>query len=173
MARFLYRIHRFADIERSRTLLALVWASGLMAPVLAFSENNDVLSVLIIEAVTSPLRAWPLLRNMLIPLLLSAFAAVFFGILPLYVFCFCKAFAYGTSVFGVFSAFASSGWLIRWLFLFSATVGNFLALFFWFGCVQHPGRVLWCRLALCAAFMLLSVFLDCHFVTPMLRLSLV
>ena len=172
MARFLHRTHCFTRFHEERMFLALAWFSGLVLALLLFSGNADVLSVLT-TAADSQIFFWSLLLNMMLPLLLSAFAVFFWGLHSILVLCFCKALTYGSVAVGVFNAFPSSGWLIRWMLLFSSTLCNFLNYYFWLGCFHRPGILPWRRLLVCAALMVLAVFLDCHYVAPLLRLSLV
>lgn len=172
MARFLHRTHCFTHFEEERIFLALAWVLGLLSASFLFSGNTDVLSDLIRDAASRAF-SWPLLLHMLIPLFASAFAVFFWGIPSLFIFCFCKALTYGFAVVGVFNAFPSSGWLIRWMFLFSSTLCNFINYYFWLGCLHRPGIVPWRRLLACTMVTALTVFLDCHYVAPLLRLSLV
>jgi hypothetical protein len=119
MARFLHSIHSFTFRKKSHCFLALSWTFGLGFGGLVFRYVGSHLAPWMPLAASCQPSIPGLLFSTLIPFLLSAFAVYLSVPKLLFGICFCKAFLLGYVCCGVFAAFGSAGWLVRWLFLFT------------------------------------------------------
>ena len=119
MARFLHSFDSLTIRKADHILLAFSWLLGLGAGGLVFRDTGDSIASLMRLAAVSQMSIVGLFFNILLPFLLSAFA-VYIG-LPklLLIVCFGKAFTYAFVACGIFACYDGSGWLIRWLLLFS------------------------------------------------------
>lgn len=172
MARFLHRLSLSVSSGGSMFFLASAWILGLLTSGMLFRDTGSGFSSLITEAAGVRASFGVLMVHMLLPLLLSAAVVAFLDCRLLYPLGFCHAWGYGYISCGILSSFSGSGWLLRWLLLFSATLCNFVIWFFWIGCFCRQRGFL-SRLVFSAAAIGFIVSADCYFIAPLLRLSLV
>ena len=119
MARFLHLIDSLTIRKADHILLAFSWLLGLGAGGFVSRNAGDHIVSLMRLAPMCQMSIVGLFFNILLPFLLSAFA-VYVGLPKLMlIICFGKAFTYAFVVCGIFACYDGSGWLIRWLLLFS------------------------------------------------------
>lgn len=99
-----------------------------------------------------------------LPFLISM-AASFLDAGFLFPICWCKAFLFGFFHIGVFSSFGSSGWLLRWMMLFSDCAAFPVLCWFWLRLIQNPDSV-FRDFLLCTAAVIVIGFLDFYIISP-------
>lgn len=169
MARFLHSIHSFAVRRKQRVFLAFSWFLGLGAGGVIFRLSGEHISSLMPLAAASQLSIVSLFLWISLPFLLTAYAVYVSKPCILPVICFFRAFLYGYMLCGVFYAFGDSGWLIRWLLLFTDTCSCTLLYGFAAWHVSGLRGFSFRRLCICECLIGLLIFLDFSFVSPFLR----
>ena len=124
MARFLHSVCSFCTRKRDKLVLAFFWVLGLLVGDFVFRYGRSTLLSLMSLAVTSRPSFLGLLVSSFIPFLFSAYAVYIGFPWLLHGICFFKAAALGYLAKGIFTAFGSVGWLIRWLFLFTDIISS-------------------------------------------------
>ena len=119
MARFLHSVGSFCTRKWDKLFLALSWVTGLAVGGFVFRYSGSILVSQMPLAVRSQPSIFPLLICMLLPFLFSAYAVYIAAPRILYGICFLRAWGLGYLSCCVFAAFGNTGWLVRWLFLFS------------------------------------------------------
>lgn len=114
-----------------RSLLALVWLSGLLCGTAAYFSTGGQLISLMRSALYAPVSIVGMLCVTTLPFLLSAFAVFLSRPVWLLPICFGKAFLYAFFSVAVCSAFWPAGWLLRWLLLFGDCAGGPILYWFW------------------------------------------
>lgn len=120
-----------------RFFLACSWLSGLACGILVYLSAGGLLVSLMRSTVYVPVSIVGLLCVTTLPFLFSALA-VFLSkpglLLPI---CFGKAFLLAFVSIGIFQAFGSAGWLLRWLLLFGDCAS--VPVLYWFWLRYLPG----------------------------------
>ena len=168
MARFLHPIESFTFRRYPRWYLAFSWLLGLGAGGLVFRYAGDNVSLMPLAAAGQPSIVSLFLCTSL-PFLLCAFALSLDKPGILLPVCFLRAFFYAYALSGVFCFFEGSGWLIRWLLMFTPTFG--CALLYGYAGRHISGLfgVSFWELMGCLLLVAALVLLDCSFVSPLLR----
>lgn len=169
MARFLHHIDSLTFRKYSRWLLAFSWLLGLGAGGLCFRYAGDSAVSVMLLAPEAQLSIVSLFLCTLLPFLFSAFAVYLRRPRLLILICFCRAFLYAYVLCALFSAFPASGWLLRWLLLFTDSCAA--ALLFGF-CLHHISGYYGFSatgFGLCTVCIGLAAGLDYAVISPFLR----
>lgn len=137
MARFLHRVFCFGSCRASAWALAFFFLAGLISGAIAsFRCGPEYISLMRVIPCgsVSIVRLYLLL---LVPFLLSYASWVLDSVL-LFPICFCRAFLFSFVHTGFCASYGPSGWLIRWLVLFSDCASLPLLYLFW--CRRLKGR---------------------------------
>ena len=105
--------------KSGRWFLAFSWVLGLGFGGLVFRSCGETAVSLMRLALYEQVSIVGLLLSSLLPFLFSAFAVYLHCPGLLLVICFFRAFLYSYFLCSLFGAFGPSGWLLRWLFLFT------------------------------------------------------
>ena len=169
MARFFHFFSSFTFRRNPGWFLALAWVMGLGFGGLIFCYTGEHISSLMPLAADSQLSIFGLFLSTSLPFLLCAAAVLLSMPRLLPVIGFFRAFSYAYVLCAVFAAFGNSGWLVRFLLLFTPTAGCLL-LYGYLGRYasgfRHfsPGGLGFCLI--CVGIL---VFLDYFYVSPFLR----
>jgi hypothetical protein len=169
MAGFLFSDSGSLCRKFGRFILALFWIIGLVFGVWSFRFSGAASISLARRAVSSSVSAVGLYLCLLLPLLFSAYAVYSSSPWLIFVLAFCKGCAYSWVAAMVSAAFGSSGWLVRFFFLFSDSI--FLVFLYGFWAVyvtgerKLSGRV--CAMLAIAGAVISGV--DCWMIVPFLR----
>ncbi len=121
MARFLLSIDSFTLRRYPGWYLAISWLLGLGVGGLLFRYTGSFLVSWMPLAAAGQLSILSLFLSTSLPFLLCAFGVLFHQPLILLTVCFFRAFLLAYILAGVYHSFGGSGWLIRWLLLFTPT----------------------------------------------------
>ena len=168
MVRF-FRVN-FSDDPRRRTaaLLAFFWCFGLVTGA-AFAASAHISSFpLMRTALMSCVSISGAVAVLLLPLLFSAFAVYISKIRLLIPIAFLKAFFFSYLGTAVMRSFPSSGWMLRFLLLFSDCLAAPLLILLWLRLSRSSPRT--CAVSIPAAAIALSLIgcLDFYIVSPFL-----
>ena len=169
MARFFHSFHLSFMRKTSHCFLAFSWLLGLGAGGLIYRSSGESLSSLMLLAATGQMSIVSLFLRTSLSFLISAFAVYFSKPRFLFAVSFLRAFLYGYVVCGVFGAYETCGWLIRWLLLFSDT---FVCVLLYVYISRHITglRGFSFRSLLCCELLLgLLISIDFYVVSPFLR----
>ena len=169
MARFLHSFDTFTLRKFPKMFLALSWLLGLGLGGLAFRYAGEPMLSLMPLAVNSQLSIVSLFLSTSLPFLLCAFSAHFIHPRLVMLVCFVKATLYGFAICGVDAAFGDSGWLIRLLLLFTASLACVLLYSYANRLVSAVLPVSLRRFAFCQLALGLLIYLDFSYVSPLLR----
>lgn len=114
-----------------KAILAFSWSLGIVCGIWGYVSAGNALYPLMRNSPCGTMSIVGLLGISVLPFLFSAFAVSISFPFLLYPICFCKAFLFSFVSFGVIHSYEGAGWLIRWLLLFSDTVGVPLLYCFW------------------------------------------
>lgn len=172
MARFMHTIESFTLRRGSCLVLAIFWTLGLGAGGLVFRYAGESIVSMMPLAASGQSSIVSLFLRASLPFLICAAAAFFQKPRLVPVVCFAHSFLYGYMVSAVFSAFGESGWLLRWLLLFTTTFSS--GLLYGYARRHVTGiRPFSPRELMVFEFLLAAlVFLDHYHVMPLLRLLL-
>ena len=153
-----YRIHLL--------LVSFAWCIGLIAGSLFATYTTTIHNSLTQMLSNSHLSVLGFVALQIFPFLLSAFLLRMFdykAIIPLII---CKAFSFGFCACFFIAHFDYSGWLLRWLFLFSDSVSSVFLIWFWIRCVNGYMKRRQNDLMLCIIFVLIIGFIDSYYISP-------
>ena len=102
-----------------KLLVLPVWISSLTLGILTARYSAHFLTPMVQSAVGLEPTFPALFRSAVLPFLLSAFAVFLSEPWLLLPICSMKAFGFGFCASGVYLAFGTAGWLVRFLFLFT------------------------------------------------------
>ena len=121
--------HRpLSSLRRCKLLLFTCWFAGLILGIV-YTYCTQPFASLMRSAVSGSVSIVGLGAVLFLPYLLTVSTVCFFRSVCLIPIAFCKAFFYATCATGVALSFGGSGWLIRWLLLFSDTAS--LPVLYW------------------------------------------
>lgn len=154
--------------RKNRSPYLALWLSlGLIAGAVVAAAAGSALDSMIPAAADQVGSLSDLLISVLLPFVLSAFAALMGELWLLYPIAFFKAFLVSFLGFGVMSVYGSAGWLIRCLLLFSECCTLPILILFWIRQLSGQGsRMTVTALAVFAAVLIGS--LDYCIVSPFL-----
>ena len=109
-----------------------------------------------------------LLPVIILPFLLTAFAVLLRQRWLLILFGFTKAFLFSFALTCVVSQYASSGWLISMLLLFSDILTFPVLCWVWIRVLIHPAEELLPKLSFVLIPLLCTVYFDAQFISPFL-----
>lgn len=116
--------------------LACSWISGLLAGQFLFLRADASVYVVMRSAFYRPVSIVGLFFTTVIPFVVSAFAVSFSKPWLLVPLCFARSLLFSYIVLGMAMSYGASGWLIRWLLLFSQCVAVSLEYWYWRHCVS-------------------------------------
>lgn len=169
MARVLHSFHSFCIRKWDKFLLALFWALGLSLGGFGFRYCGSTLFSQMPLAVICQPSIFGLLISSILPFLFSAFAVYIHAPWLIFGICFMKAFSLAYISSGIFAAFTTAGWLVRWLFLFTDLIST-AALYHY--CHRHISGVRKFSpicLAVYAAVLFLTIEVDYSFISLLLQ----
>lgn len=169
MAHFLHSICSFCMRKGDKFLLAAFWAAGLSFGGVGFRYAGSTLVSQIPLAVVSQPSFFELLISPGLPFLFSAFAVYINAPWLMYGVCFLNAFSACYISCGVFSAFGTAGWLVRWLFLFSNLISGAVLYYYCHRHISGVRRFSAPRFAGYAGVLFLTAIVDQNCVMPLLR----
>lgn len=173
MARFLYSDFSVIFRKFGRILLALAWTAGLLFGRYFAGLAGDSTFHLARGAVSDSVSAVSLYSCLMLPLLLSAFAVYMSSPGLLCCIAFGKGICFSWVVSVVEAAYGSSGWLIRFFFLFSDSLFLILLCCFWLMYADGEKKVTALALGSFGVAGAMLVGIDCWFIIPFLRNLLV
>ncbi len=172
MARFLHSIDSFTFRKYNPFFLALSWILGLGYGVFVFrNTGSDLVSLMPLAVMRQP-SIFGLLLSSVLPFLFSAFAVYICVPGLLLVISFVKAFLLAYVSCGIFSAFGSCGWLIRWLLLFTDLIGTVFLYLYWLRHISGVRVFSFRRFAGYLSVLFLTLWVDISCISPLLRSSL-
>ncbi len=169
MARFFHSFHFFTIRRNPHWFLAFSWLLGLGAGGLVFRFSGEHISSLMLLAATGQLSIVSLFLGTSLSFLFSAFAVYLAKPRFLFAVSFFRAFLYGYVICGLFGAFKSCGWLIRWLLLFTDTFACVLLYAYISRHISGLRGFSFRSLCFCELCIGLLVSLDYYCVSPFLR----
>ena len=168
MARFLHAVYSFCIRKWDKFLLAFCWVAGLGFGGSGFRYAGSIFVSQMPLAVVSQPSIFGLLISSALPFLFSAFAVYIQLPWLMYGICFLKASSAAYVSCGVFAVFGASGWLVRWLFLFTDIIGTALLYSY---CHRHISGVRKFSISCLAAYagaLFLLISADYSFVSQLL-----
>ncbi|MBQ7415636.1 MAG: hypothetical protein IJW14_01200 [Oscillospiraceae bacterium] len=161
-------LRRFKWRTSAPWLLGIGWLLGIVLGGLSAAQAEDVLVPLIRDGAGRYASVVGLLATTLLPFLLSAFAVSLSEPWLLLIISTCKAFSFAFCAFGVSLAFGPSGWLVRFLFLFSDLCLIPLLYLYWLRHIRGECRHIPWELPLCLSAALAVGMVDYWFISPFL-----
>ena len=140
MDRFLNLSISFLHCKSKHKFFAFVWVSGLILGALTSVSADISLASTMRAALCGGMSIFGLLVVVLLTLFLSAYAVYFSQPVLLVSVVFLKAFLFAYTGAGLLTLYPSSGWLIRYLLMFSDTLMMPLLWWFWL-CAESGERV--------------------------------
>lgn len=133
----------------SRNYLAFSWIAGLAAGSFAYMASGEWILPLMRSVLYAPVSIVGILCVSLFPILISAYAVFLSNSRLLLPICFVKAFLFSFASMGIWVSFASAGWLMRILLLFTDWTCLPILYWFWLRSLKH--RVgLWETILVCS-----------------------
>ena len=148
--------------------LAIFWIFGLLAGSLTSRNADTMLAPTMLSAVSGSLSIFGLLTVILLPLLLTATAVFISRPGFLYPVVFLKAFLMAFTGVGLLLTLGSSGWLLRFLLMFSDMLILPPLWFLWLQIVSGRDRLALYCLLIVIFLVILAGFLDYSLVAPFL-----
>ena len=111
--------------------LLAVWTVGVGAGYLFFRDSGQVYVSVMCGASRSAVSIVLLAAGLLLPFLITAYAAYINKLCILYFICFAKAFGYCMAVLAVYGTYGGAGWLMHGLLLFTQNVSVCLLICVW------------------------------------------
>lgn len=150
----------------SLALLILAWVGGLSAGYRIYRVAKSSFSALMLRVSSGSVSIVGFLLLVIFPFLISSIAVFKSNDLLIYILCFAKALSYSITVFSVFSAFGSAGWLVVCLVMFSSNCTLVSLFVLWWNCLVK--RFMNCRkmLLYCFSISLSAVCLDITVISP-------
>lgn len=152
--------HLFHDSPRRRRkafrcYLAFLWCAGLVCGCLAWMWAEDSAVPLMRSVVYAPVSIVGILCVSAFPILISAYAVFLSNFVLLLPVCFGKAFLFSFAALGISQVFASAGWLIQILLLFSSWISLPILYWFWLRSLSRTANI-WEAVFLCSLLILLG-----------------
>lgn len=169
MARFLFSGSGYFLRKFGRFLLALFWTIGLVFGVWSAGFAGDASFLLAHRAVSSSVSAVGLYCCLLLPLFFSAYAVYSSSPWLMFLIAFGKGCSYSWVASTVSAAFGSSGWLVRFFFLFSDSIFLVFLYGFWLLYVTGERKLSGRFCAVLAIAGALVSGVDCWIIVPFLR----
>ena len=129
--------------RHSPRLLAFCWIAGLIAGAAYSCFSADFCTVLIRRSTAQGMSFSGMMTVTTLPFLLSALAFSLSEPWLLLVISTCKAFSFSFCAVGVSLAFGQSGWLVRFLFLFSDLLQLPLLCWYWLRHIKGSANGRW------------------------------
>lgn len=148
-------IHRWS--KGFRLYLAFSWIAGMVCGSFFYLWAGESIFILMRSVVYSPVSIVGVLCVSLLPILISAYAVFLSNLSLLLSICFAKAFLFSFVSLGILWAFASAGWLMRILLLFSEWTSLPILYWYWLRCLNPDHRVnLWETAWVCSLMLLMG-----------------
>lgn len=154
MARFLLRDCSGFWRKGNTVFLALFYFLGLLSGAVFCISSGHIISSLMRSVPGGTVSIVGLLCVTALPFLLSAFAVFVSEPRLVFLICFGKSFLFCVISLGLVAAYGSAGWLIRWLLMFSDSLGMPVLYLYWLRILSS-----WDKPPLCETFVFGSLFL--------------
>jgi len=149
-------------------VLAFLWIAGLLCGAFFAGSAEDPYFALMRMGVFSRVSIVGLFVLIFFPLLLSALAVYFRLPAAIYLIAFAKAILFGYTMCATSIAFASAGWLIRFLYTFCDAVFILFLLWFWIRRITFGRANLRKDVLICTAAGILISLIDYFCISPFL-----
>lgn len=143
---------------------ALFWVAGLLTGFFLGIRFFDHDHALVYQCFLKDGSLIGLAFSGLLPVLISVVAVRFSLINIAAVYAYFKALSYGLLICCAAICFGSAGWLSRWLFLFTGTVGSLTYLWFWLSYSRCSKKQCSFRLKIYLAITVAGVFFERYFI---------
>lgn len=167
VARFLHRYSAPGRRKYTVLILAFIWCFGLLCGIRAASYAGDSFVSMMRMAACRPVSIVNLLTVSVLPFLFSAVAVYLRSWHLLAAVCFFRALLFGFISCGVYLAFASAGWLVWLMIMFSDILCLVPLWWYWISGTGHSMHSIY-RTAVCFVAVCLIVSLDFRFIAPSL-----
>lgn len=157
-------VHRKVNLK----VLALTWICGLLlGAILSVSVDKLLLSTMRGAMISNMSITGPV-TVVLLPLLLSAYAVYFSQPAMLVSVVFIKAFLFAYTGAGILMLYPVSGWLLRWLLMFSDMMTMPMLWLIWLSNSKGGFVSIFRRIAICVVFAMLIGCVDLFQIAPFL-----
>jgi len=149
-------------------ILAFCWVLGLLCGAVVSLSAESSLVPLMHSAACRPVSITSLLCVTILPFLISALAVASSWTALIFPLCFCKAFSFAFVSLGVFQAYGSAGWIVRYLLLFSDCAAVPFLYGFWLRCLSGRHTLCLFDTALMLGICILLGSMDYRIISPYL-----
>lgn len=131
-----FKFAKTTKVNKMLFLFSLFWFLGLLFGICCvdsiFNIDTPYITITTKQNIVSYFKQWFM---MFLPWLLSLLLYRIPTKLPFMLFIAAKAYSYSFCVYAVLFSFSGAGWLVRYLFLFAATLSVLAFLRFWICCI--------------------------------------
>ena len=168
MDRIFCRTFSFFDCKLKPTILAFAWVGGLLLGAVVSASADNLLASTMRAALSGSMSIMGPVAVVLLPLFLSAYAVYFSQPAMLVSMVFLKAFLFAYTGAGLLILYPVSGWLLRWLLMFSDMMSLPILWFLWVSGNFKSRAELPCRVVICAVASVVICCVDLFLVAPFL-----
>lgn len=148
--------------------LISLWVLGLISGAWFSGSAGESLLSLMRSAPCARTSILSLLGTMLLPFMISAFAAFMDTPILVCFVSFLKGFFFSFISVGTYLAFPGGGWLIRYLLMFSEICINPVLLLFMLRCISEEKKALLFPMISACAYVIAAVSIDHIYISPFL-----
>jgi hypothetical protein len=152
--------------RHSGIILASCWCLGLLLGIMAAASAGEDLASKMRSAASQTVSIVPFLAY--VPFLLSAIVIHFRQPWLILLCCMMKAFLFGYCAFAVTLGFGQSGWLVRFLFLFSDVASIPIMYLYWLRCLKENCAKRYWFSCCCLAAIFVVGLIDYCWIAPFL-----
>jgi hypothetical protein len=168
MDRIFCRTFSFFDCKLKPTILAFAWVGGLLLGAVVSVSADNLLASTMRAALSGSMSIMGPVAVVLLPLFLSAYAVYFSQPIMLAAVVFLKAFLFAYAGAALLILYPVSGWLLRWLLMFSDMVTMPILWFLWISVSFDNRESLHRRIVICAFCSVLVGCVDLFMIVPFL-----
>ena len=167
MVRFFHNIFLHQQRRVTAIILAFAFYAGILAGAFFALLTDTSYFLMMRTAANYRVSIAVLLPSAVLPLLFSAFAVYISQSWLLIPIAFLKAFLFGFLSFGLITLNSDSGWLLRFMVMFTDCLATPVLFWFWIRCCDAKQFF---TATLCAAFLLITgiSLLDYQYISPFL-----
>ena len=162
------RLSRLFSLQHCKLLLVICWFAGLISGI-AYSHCMQPFASLMRGAASGAVSIVGLGAVLFLPYLLTVSAVLFSRSGFLFLIAFSKAFSYAVCATWVEFVFQNSGWMIRFLLLFSASTSLPVLLWLWFHCIGGTKNTCNNAFYIAAGYLLAIGIIDYAIIAPFLN----
>ncbi len=123
----------------STRMLAFFFSAGILSGSYFSFRIGSIFTSVMHSTMDRSVSIVSLLLTLFLPFLLSWASCILDSVI-LFPICFCRGFLFSYIQTGFILCFPDTGWLLRWLVLFSDAAGLAVQYLFWLRCVAGRGR---------------------------------